>query len=93
MSIIVQYAIDDAKVYQGFSKISLKAIQTSLQKTITWTKKLRKGKQEWKNVYIIVGLPTRMLKTPMKTQFASKVILLKKTLEYQNEISIYYGQQ
>jgi hypothetical protein len=69
----------------------LKIIQTSLPKTITWTKKLGKRKQECKDVYIIVGLPTRMLKTPMKTQFASKVILLEKTHEYQNAISIYYG--
>jgi hypothetical protein len=34
-----------------------------------------------------------MLKIPMKTQFASRGILLKNTLEYQNAISIYYGQQ
>jgi hypothetical protein len=31
MSAIAQYAIDDAKIYQGFSEISLKVIQTSLQ--------------------------------------------------------------
>jgi hypothetical protein len=70
MSMVVQYAIDDAKVCQGFSKSNLKAIQTSLQKTITWIKKLGKGKQEWNDVYIIVRLPMRMFKTPTKTQFA-----------------------
>jgi hypothetical protein len=39
MSTVAQYAIDDAKVCQGFSKISLKVIQTSLQKIIIWTTK------------------------------------------------------
>ncbi len=32
-----------------------------------------------------------MFKTPVKTWFASKVILFKETLEYWNEISICYG--
>jgi hypothetical protein len=43
-------AIDDAKVCQGFLEVSLKALQTSLQKNITWIKKLGKGSQEWKYV-------------------------------------------
>jgi hypothetical protein len=42
------YAIDNAKVYHGFSKVSLKGVQISLQKTITWTKKFRKRRQKWK---------------------------------------------
>jgi hypothetical protein len=92
MSTVAQYAIDDAKVCQGFSKISLKVIQTSLQKIIIWTKKIGKGKQKCKDVYIIAGLQMKMLKTPMNMQFASKAILLKKTHEYQNAISIYYGR-
>jgi hypothetical protein len=40
---VVQYATDDAKVYHGLSKICLKVVQISLQKTIIWTKKLGKG--------------------------------------------------
>jgi len=61
-----------------------------MQKTFTWTKKSRKGNQEWKDVCIIIGLPTKMLKIRMNTQFASKVILFQKMLEFQNAISIYY---
>jgi hypothetical protein len=51
--------------------MNLKGVQASLQKTITWTKKFVKGRQEWKDSCIIAGLPSRMLKTPIKTRFAS----------------------
>jgi hypothetical protein len=44
MSKVAQYATNDAKVYLGFKKVSLKAIQTLLQKIIIWTKKSGKGK-------------------------------------------------
>jgi hypothetical protein len=40
------YAIDDAKVYRGFSKVNLNAIQATLHKTIPWIKKSSKGRQE-----------------------------------------------
>ncbi len=55
MSKVVQYATNDAKVYLGFKKVNLKAIQTLLQKKIIWTKKSGKGKQECKYVCIIVN--------------------------------------
>jgi hypothetical protein len=35
MSMVTQYAIDDVKIYVGFSKVSLKIVQSLLQKTIT----------------------------------------------------------
>jgi hypothetical protein len=54
-----------------FSEVSLKNVQTSMQKIITWIKKSKKGKQKWKNFCIIVGLLTRMLKSHVKTQCAS----------------------
>jgi hypothetical protein len=38
-----------------FSEVSLKNVQISMQKIITWPKKFRKGKQKWKNSCIIVG--------------------------------------
>ncbi len=63
------HAIDNAKVYHGFSKVNLKGVQTSLQKTITWTKNFRKRRQKWKASCVIIGLLTRMLKNPMKMQF------------------------
>ncbi len=34
MSMATQYVIDDVKIYVGFSKVSLKIVQSSLQKTI-----------------------------------------------------------
>lgn len=87
------YAIDNAKVYHGFSKVNLKGVQTSLQKTITWTKKIRKRRQKWKVSCVIIVLLTRMFKTPTKMHFTSQIILFKKTLEYQNPISICHGRQ
>ncbi len=48
MSKVVQYAIDDSKVYAGFLEVSQKGVQFTLQKTITWSKKSIKGWQEWK---------------------------------------------
>jgi hypothetical protein len=38
MSKATQYAIDDVKACFGFTKVSLKGAQTSLQKSITWIK-------------------------------------------------------
>jgi hypothetical protein len=56
-------------------EVSLKEVQSSLQKTITWTKKSKKGKAQWKESCIVIGLPTKMSKDPMKTQFAFWAIL------------------
>jgi len=38
MSKVAQYATDDTKAFARFFEVSLKGAQTSLQKTITWTK-------------------------------------------------------
>jgi hypothetical protein len=62
---------------------SLKNAQRhSLQKNITWTKKSKKGRQEWKYSYIIVGLSFKMFKIILKTQFASHVIFFQEIIEY-----------
>jgi len=45
------YAIDNAKVYHGFSKVNLKGVQTSLQKTITWTKNL--GREDKNGKFLV----------------------------------------
>jgi hypothetical protein len=52
-----------------------------LQKTITWTKKLGKSRQEWELACKKVSLKPQKLKTLMKIQFASKVFLFQETLE------------
>jgi hypothetical protein len=50
------------------------------------------GKHEWKDVSIIARLLARVLKTPMKAQFASKAILFQITFEHQNVIYLCYEQ-
>ena len=78
MSKACQYAIVENKVYLKMKEVSLIDAQTILQKTITWTKKSTKGRQEWDTACVKASLPTRRLKTPMKTRFASKVVLFKR---------------
>ena len=60
----------------------LKIAQSMLLKTITWTKKSGMGCMEWKKACIEVGLSSRQLRTPVKTWFASKVLLFQETLDY-----------
>lgn len=66
--------------------MNVKKIQIVLQKTITWTKKYEKGKQEWEK-------PCIELKTLIKTKFISKVIIFEKTLEFKHAIITCYGKQ
>ena len=67
--------------------------QKSLQSCIIWTKKSGKERHEWDKACIDVGLPTRKLKTLVKTRFASKVVLLQETQEYADAITICYRRQ
>jgi hypothetical protein len=53
----------------------VKATHGSLQKTITWTKKSRKGRHEWEKACVERGLQPQKLKTLMKKIFAGKVIM------------------
>ena len=78
---------------KGMKEVSLKDAQKSLQSCITWMKKSGKGRQEWDKACIDAGLPTRKLKTPVKTRFASKVVLFQETQEYADAISICYRRQ
>ncbi len=88
---VASYATNDSKVCGGLTKVNLKQAQVALQKTNTLTKKIAKGLQEWKNVYICVSFPTKILKTHVKTHFASQVIIFQKTFQYMDFISICYG--
>lgn len=47
MSNCCQYATNEDKICNQMHEISLEDAQAVLQKTITWTKKLNKGRQEW----------------------------------------------
>jgi hypothetical protein len=54
----------------------VKDARATLQMTIAWMKKKTKNeKQEWENAYIEIGMAPQKLKTPIKTKFASKVII------------------
>ena len=68
----------------------LKNARSTLQKTIIWTKNSGKGRQEWEKACIEAGLPSRSLKTPVKTPFASKVTPFQETLDYASAINICY---
>jgi len=69
-------------------EVSLKDAQSTLQKTITWIKKLVKGRQEWEVACWEASLSPRKLKTLVKTRFVSKVVLFQETLEYAYTITI-----
>jgi hypothetical protein len=49
MSKACQYGTNDDKVVIGLKHVSVKNVQFSLQKIITWIKKLGKGRLEWEN--------------------------------------------
>lgn len=46
MSKVCQYVINDDKVLKGLMQVNVKDAQAVLQKTIKWTKKSTKGRQE-----------------------------------------------
>jgi hypothetical protein len=51
MSKVIQYATKDAKICQGFSKVSLKFVQTSLQKLLFGPKNRGRGGRNGKMLY------------------------------------------
>jgi hypothetical protein len=51
------------KFFIGLRKVSVKEVQSGLQKTITWTKKSGKGKQKWEWACFESGMQHRKLKT------------------------------
>jgi hypothetical protein len=72
-----QYAIDDSKVCASLPSISIKEALFFLQKTITWTKKSGKGRQEWHKTCELTMVPPRKIKILVKTCFASRVVLFQ----------------
>jgi hypothetical protein len=73
MSKAWQYVINDDKVSKGLMQISVKDAQVVLQKTITWTKKSMKGRQEWGKDCIECVMSTWKFETHVKIIFALKV--------------------
>jgi hypothetical protein len=73
--------------------VNVKKTHNGLEKTITCTKKFRKGRWEWEWACFKNGMRHWKLKTPMKTRFTSKVIIFEKALEFKNAIIFCYGRQ
>ncbi len=93
MSKACQYATNDEKVYVGLRNVNVKEVQSGLQKTITWTKKFGKWKQEWEWACFENAMGYGKLKAFVKTKFASKVITFQETLKFKNAIIFYYSKQ
>jgi len=88
-----QYVMNDDKVLVGLILVNVKDAQIGLQKIISRIKKSGKGKQKWEKACIESGMWHQKLKTPVKTKFASKVIMLEETLEFKQAILLCYGKQ
>ncbi len=67
-SMAFQYGTTKEKVCKDLKYVSIKSIHAYLQKCITWPKKFRKGKQEWKKACVGIGICPQKLNTPMKTK-------------------------
>ena len=83
-----QHATTEEKVCTSMKEVIIKNVETTLQRTIMWTKKSRKSNTEWIKACEEVGLPNRRLKTLVKTRFASKVVLFQETVEYASAINL-----
>ncbi len=77
----------------GLTSLSIKETQYILHKTITWTKKSGKGRQEWHKACMNSSVPPWKLKTLVKTKFVFQVILFQETLEFKHTITLCYGRQ
>jgi hypothetical protein len=67
MSKVCQYGTYSDTVCKSMKHVSVKNAQSTLQKTITWTKKSGRGRQEWEKACIEAGLASRRLRIPVKT--------------------------
>jgi hypothetical protein len=74
-----QYATNNINIGYG-KEVNVVKVQSALYKTITWIKKLRKGRPEWE-LACEVGLRAWKFKSFVKNCFASKVVLFQETLE------------
>ncbi len=63
-----QYGTTKEKVCKDLKYVYIKSTHASLQKCITWPKKFRKGKHEWKKACGEIGICPKKLNIPMKTK-------------------------
>jgi hypothetical protein len=72
-------------------ELNVAKVQNDLQKTITWMKKLGKGRQDWEFACKEIGLRPWKLKKSIKIRFVSRVVIFQETLEYFLDINLYYS--
>jgi hypothetical protein len=75
---VCQYVTYNDKVLKCLMQVNVKDAQTTLQKTITWTKKINRSRQEWEKACIECGLSLQKIKTLIKTRFASNIIMFER---------------
>jgi len=68
-----QYGIVEEKVCKDMIFVSINNAQFDFQKCITWSKKSRKGKQQWNKVCMDVGIQPKKLNTLIKTRLVLNV--------------------
>ena len=93
MSKACQYATADDKVCDNLTPISVKATQSTIQACITWPKKSGKGRQEWAKACMDSSFRPQKLNTPVKTRFASKVLMFQQALQFRSAMSLCYNRQ
>jgi hypothetical protein len=93
MSKACQYATNDDKIYVGLKNVNVNKTHSKLQKTITCTKKSKKGRQEWERACFENGMWHHKLKTLVKIIFTNKVIMFEETFEFNNAIVLCYSRQ
>jgi hypothetical protein len=86
-----QYVTNDDKVSTSLTLVSMKDVQTSLQKIIIWTKKSRKGRHEWEKACIENEMWHWKLKTN-ENKVCEKNYNVEETLEFKQTILLCYGR-
>jgi hypothetical protein len=65
-----KYASTDEKVYKGLKYVFVKIAQYDQHKCITWSKKSRKGRQEWNNACADSNISPRKPNSLVKTKLS-----------------------
>jgi hypothetical protein len=75
-------------------KDSMKGVQSSLQNTIFWIKKSRKGNMNGlEQVQICIYLPSKITNSYQNSIHMSKLILFPKRLEFKDAINLCYSKK
>ncbi len=63
-----QYGIAEERNCKNLKYVSIKSAQIDLQKCITWLEKSGKGKHEWNNACLEIGIQPKKLNILIKTK-------------------------